>query len=172
MNRTVRERSGLGDCHWLCGRDLALRERGGRQSSREREREQRRERDRAEGESQRVELRVAIVVGDRASLVRREATVHRRLLDGRDGHDVDPLLDVRDDRLARGDRDVGVGGDALAEAGRERPSKTAPMIAVPSEDPRFWAVPWSPPASLVCVGATEDMITFPSWDASSPRRRR
>ena len=31
-------------------------------------------------------------------------------------------------------------------------SSTAPMIAVPSEDPRFWAVPWSPPASLVFVG--------------------
>ena len=42
------------------------------------------------------------------------------------------------------------------------------MIAVPSEDPRFWAVPWSPPASLVFVGATEDMITFPSCEASSP----
>ena len=42
------------------------------------------------------------------------------------------------------------------------PSKTAPTIAVPSEDPRFWAVPWSPPASLVCVGATADMITFPA----------
>ena len=42
------------------------------------------------------------------------------------------------------------------------------MIAVPSDDPRFWAVPWSPPASLVCVGATEDMITLPSCEASSP----
>ena len=31
-------------------------------------------------------------------------------------------------------------------------SSTAPMIAVPSEEPRFCAVPWSPPASLVCVG--------------------
>ena len=31
-------------------------------------------------------------------------------------------------------------------------SSTAPMIAVPSEDPRFWAVPCSPPASLDCVG--------------------
>ena len=48
------------------------------------------------------------------------------------------------------------------------PSSTAPMIAVPSEEPRFWAVPWSPPASLVCVGATADMITFPSWEASRP----
>ena len=47
-------------------------------------------------------------------------------------------------------------------------SRTAPTIAVPSEDPRFWAVPWSPPASLVCVGATADMMTFPSCDASSP----
>ena len=47
-------------------------------------------------------------------------------------------------------------------------SSTAPMIAVPSEEPRFCAVPWSPPASLVWVGATEDMITFPSWEASSP----
>ena len=47
-------------------------------------------------------------------------------------------------------------------------SSTAPMIAVPSEDPRFWAVPWSPPPSLVLVGGTEDMITFPSCEASRP----
>ena len=42
------------------------------------------------------------------------------------------------------------------------------MIAVPSEEPRFCAVPWSPPASLVWVGPTEDMITLPSWEASRP----
>ena len=47
-------------------------------------------------------------------------------------------------------------------------SNTAPMIAVPSEEPRFWAVPCRPPASLDCVGATADMITFPSCEASSP----
>ena len=32
-------------------------------------------------------------------------------------------------------------------------------------------MPWRPPASLVCVGATEDMITFPSCDASRPGTR-
>ena len=42
------------------------------------------------------------------------------------------------------------------------------MIAVPSEDPRFWAVPWSPPPSLVLAGGTEDMITLPSCEASRP----
>ena len=42
------------------------------------------------------------------------------------------------------------------------------MIAVPSDDPRFWAVPWSPPPSLVLCGGTEDMITLPSCEASSP----
>ena len=47
-------------------------------------------------------------------------------------------------------------------------SRTAPMIAVPSDEPRFCAVPWSPPASLVCVGETADMITLPSWEASRP----
>ena len=45
---------------------------------------------------------------------------------------------------------------------------TEPMSAVPSEAPRFCAVPCSPPASLVCSGSTEDMITLPSWDSISP----
>ena len=31
------------------------------------------------------------------------------------------------------------------------PSRIAPMSAVPSDAPRFWAVPWSPPAWFVCV---------------------
>ena len=47
-------------------------------------------------------------------------------------------------------------------------SSTEPISAVPSEAPRFWAVPWSPPASFASDGATADMITFPSWDMSSP----
>ena len=42
------------------------------------------------------------------------------------------------------------------------------MSAVPSDAPRFWAVPWRPPASFVCAGGADEMITFPSCDASSP----
>ena len=35
------------------------------------------------------------------------------------------------------------------------------MSAVPNRTPpRFWAVPWRPPASLVLSGATEDMMTL------------
>ena len=42
------------------------------------------------------------------------------------------------------------------------------MSAVPSDAPRFWAVPCRPPASLVCAGGAADMITLPSCDASRP----
>ena len=48
------------------------------------------------------------------------------------------------------------------------PSRNAPMSAVPSDAPRFCAVPWSPPAWFVCDASTEDMITLPTCDASSP----
>ena len=42
------------------------------------------------------------------------------------------------------------------------------MSAVPSEAPRFCAVPWRPPAWLVWAGSTLDMITLPSCEASPP----
>ena len=42
------------------------------------------------------------------------------------------------------------------------------MNAVPSDAPRFCAVPWSPPASFVWSGGAADMMTLPSWEASSP----
>ena len=42
------------------------------------------------------------------------------------------------------------------------------MSAVPSDAPRFWAVPWRPPASLVWSGATDDMMTLPSCEARRP----
>ena len=42
------------------------------------------------------------------------------------------------------------------------------MRAVPSEAPRFWAVPWRPPASFVLSRGADDMITLPSWDIISP----
>ena len=42
------------------------------------------------------------------------------------------------------------------------------MSAVPSDAPRFWAVPWSPPAWFVCDGSALDMITLPSCEARPP----
>jgi hypothetical protein len=54
-----------------------------------------------------------------------ESALDRGLFDVADGDDVDPLFGVRGDRLARGRRNVGVVGDALAEAGRER-TRAAP----------------------------------------------
>ena len=42
------------------------------------------------------------------------------------------------------------------------------MSAVPSEAPRFWAVPWRPPASFVFSGGADDMITLPSCDIIRP----
>lgn len=44
-----------------------------------------------------------------------------------------------------------------------------PISAVPSDEPRFWNTPWSPPTSLVSFSVTLDMLTFPSCEASSPR---
>jgi len=46
--------------------------------------------------------------------------------------------------------------------------RIAPMSAVPNDAPRFWAVPWRPPASLVRDGSTDDMMTLPSCEARSP----
>ena len=100
--------------------------------------------------------------------VRREAGLLGRLLDLGDGHDVDALLGVRRDRLRAAAGTSGLSVMRSLKPVASAASRTAPMIAVPSEDPRFCAVPWSPPASLVCVGATDDMITFPSCEASSP----
>jgi len=56
------------------------------------------ERDGAEREPERLELGVAVVVCDRLGLGLREAAVDGGLLDGVDGHDVDPLLDDLRDR--------------------------------------------------------------------------
>lgn len=47
--------------------------------------------------------------------------------------------------------------------------RTDPMRAVPSEDPRFWNTPWSPPISLDRSTPTLDVVTLPIWDANSPR---
>ena len=94
-----RQAPARGDGFRSVGRRGGLRKRAGRQAPREPERQQRGERDRAEREPQRVELRVAVVGGDRLGLLRREAALLGGLLDGRDGHDVDPLLGVGDDRL-------------------------------------------------------------------------
>ena len=47
-------------------------------------------------------------------------------------------------------------------------SRTAPTMAVPSAPPRYWKVPWTPPASLVSDGFTADMITLPIWETISP----
>jgi hypothetical protein len=46
--------------------------------------------------------------------------------------------------------------------------RIAPISAVPSDAPRFWAVPCRPPASLVCAGGADEMITLPSCDARRP----
>ena len=51
---------------------------------------------------------------------------------------------------------------------RRPSSSTEPISAVPSDAPRFCAVPCSPPASFVSSGGAEDMITLPSCDISSP----
>ena len=42
------------------------------------------------------------------------------------------------------------------------------MSAVPSDAPRFCAVPWRPPASFVCAGSTDDMITLPELRGEQP----
>ena len=47
-------------------------------------------------------------------------------------------------------------------------SSTEPISAVPSDAPRFCAVPCRPPASFVSSAGAEDMITLPSCDMSSP----
>ena len=47
-------------------------------------------------------------------------------------------------------------------------SSIAPTSAVPSAPPRYWKVPWMPPASLVSDCLTEDMITLPIWETISP----
>ena len=39
---------------------------------------------------------------------------------------------------------------------------------MPSDAPRFCAVPCSPPASFVFDGSTDDMITLPSCDSIRP----
>ena len=44
----------------------------------------------------------------------------------------------------------------------------APIRAVPSDAPRFCAVPWRPPASFDSSGGADDMITLPSCDMSRP----
>ena len=45
---------------------------------------------------------------------------------------------------------------------------TAPTRAVPSDEPRFWAVYWSPPTSLPRSTGADETITLPSWDAIAP----
>ena len=48
------------------------------------------------------------------------------------------------------------------------PIRIDPIRAVPSDEPRFWKTPCSPPTSLVSFAVTDDMLTLPSCEASSP----
>ena len=44
----------------------------------------------------------------------------------------------------------------------------APISAVPSEEPRLCAAPWSPPASDALSSPTDDITTFPSCETIRP----
>ena len=47
-------------------------------------------------------------------------------------------------------------------------SSTAPIKAVPSEDPRLCAAPCRPPTSLLRDSSTADIVMLPSWDTTNP----
>ena len=52
-----------------------------------------------------------------------------------------PCSALGDDRLARRRRDAGLSAMRSLKPVASDASSTAPMIAVPSDEPRFWAVP-------------------------------
>jgi hypothetical protein len=149
-----------GDRRRLGGTDLGFPQRRGRDAPRERQRQERRQRHRPKRQPQRVELRIAIVVGDRAGLILCEPAIGSRLLDDVDGHDVDPLLALRDDRLARGRRDIRV--------------RTADMITFPScEASRPAPAPMRPsatlkPVSLRVRSSVASITSAPMLAATSP----
>ena len=134
------------------------------------QREQREHGDRADRPLEPLELGVAVVVGDRrrpaSRTARRRSPPARRRRPGTTGM---PFSATCDDLVAR--RPAGSPGSARrARRSRSsaRRSGPTPISAVPSEAPRFCAVPCRPPASLVLAGSTDDMITLPSCDSSSP----
>src|SRR4051812_40924371 len=116
----AQERRSGGDEWPRRGVEGLLGQRFGWQPPREPQREQGRQGDAAEREPERLQLRVTVIGGDGVGLLSRRATVDRGLLDDVDGHDVDALLRLRRDCLARLRRDGGVVEDAVAEAGGER----------------------------------------------------
>jgi hypothetical protein len=135
-----------------------------RKSPGEPEREQGDHRDRPDGAFQAVELGVAVIVGERRPLVGGKSLVECGLLDVPDGHTTGMPFSAISATAAR------TGGGTAGFCSRREMSplvkaamSTEPISAVPSEAPRFWAVPWRPPASLVFAGSTDDMMTFPSW---------
>ena len=113
-----------------------------------------------------MELSVAVVPREGRRLTRGQSRVGRALLIVVDHHRYPLLRHLRDlvPRLRHG----GFSSTRETKATRERGDQQAPISAV-AEAPRLSEVPWSPPASPPREGSTDDMITLPTCEASSPR---